>query len=175
MEGGISKLRSVLSWADEVEEEEAAAVQSDLQQNQKPNPFGSARPREVVLHEKGIDWRKLDSDLYRPPRLRDGSPAPQRVFLFTPQEQIPLTFVPPLRYPPKIIVGRILETGETDRLSIFANGLQACRCQSPPMSEKENRFDESVGQNSQHSKSLSPKSQQADAQVCCISEQGGEI
>eukprot|EP01018_Ginkgo_biloba_P036820 Gb_28173 [translate_table: standard] len=29
----------------------------------KPNPFGSARPREAVLAEKGLDWRKLDSEL----------------------------------------------------------------------------------------------------------------
>ncbi|CAN6462742.1 unnamed protein product [Victoria cruziana] len=29
----------------------------------RPNPFGSARPREEVLAEKGLDWRKLDSDM----------------------------------------------------------------------------------------------------------------
>lgn len=26
----------------------------------KPNPFGAARPREEVLAEKGLDWKKLD-------------------------------------------------------------------------------------------------------------------
>ncbi|XP_048227116.1 uncharacterized protein LOC8267660 isoform X2 [Ricinus communis] len=57
----------LLSWADEVEQEEA---QCQLQQKQKPNPFGSARPREVVLQEKGIDWRKLDLHLRQTSLLR---------------------------------------------------------------------------------------------------------
>ncbi|KAE8705507.1 hypothetical protein F3Y22_tig00110429pilonHSYRG01474 [Hibiscus syriacus] len=29
----------------------------------KPNPFGAARPREQVLAEKGLDWKKLDSEI----------------------------------------------------------------------------------------------------------------
>lgn len=29
----------------------------------KPNPFGAARPREQVLAEKGLDWKKLEQDL----------------------------------------------------------------------------------------------------------------
>ncbi|KAJ4974409.1 hypothetical protein NE237_007583 [Protea cynaroides] len=29
----------------------------------KPSPFGAARPREDILAEKGLDWRKLDSDI----------------------------------------------------------------------------------------------------------------
>ncbi|XP_075479636.1 eukaryotic translation initiation factor 4B1-like [Primulina tabacum] len=29
----------------------------------KPNPFGMARPREEVLAEKGLDWKKVDVDL----------------------------------------------------------------------------------------------------------------
>ncbi|KAL1336561.1 hypothetical protein HN51_030924 [Arachis hypogaea] len=29
----------------------------------KPNPFGAARPREEVLAEKGLDWKKLDSEI----------------------------------------------------------------------------------------------------------------
>ncbi|CAL1395325.1 unnamed protein product [Linum trigynum] len=29
----------------------------------KPNPFGAARPREQVLAEKGLDWRKLETDI----------------------------------------------------------------------------------------------------------------
>ncbi|XP_042005177.1 eukaryotic translation initiation factor 4B2-like isoform X1 [Salvia splendens] len=29
----------------------------------KPNPFGAARPREEVLAEKGLDWKKMDSDV----------------------------------------------------------------------------------------------------------------
>lgn len=28
----------------------------------KPNPFGAARPREEVLAEKGVDWKKADSE-----------------------------------------------------------------------------------------------------------------
>lgn len=28
----------------------------------RPSPFGAARPREEVLAEKGLDWRKLDSE-----------------------------------------------------------------------------------------------------------------
>ncbi|OEL13256.1 Eukaryotic translation initiation factor 4B1 [Dichanthelium oligosanthes] len=29
----------------------------------RPSPFGAARPREDVLTEKGVDWRKLESDI----------------------------------------------------------------------------------------------------------------
>ncbi|GER56005.1 eukaryotic translation initiation factor 4Bfamily protein [Striga asiatica] len=29
----------------------------------KPNPFGAARPREEVLAEKGLDWKKLDLEV----------------------------------------------------------------------------------------------------------------
>ncbi|KAF9603113.1 hypothetical protein IFM89_033838 [Coptis chinensis] len=29
----------------------------------RPSPFGVARPREDVLAEKGLDWKKLDSDI----------------------------------------------------------------------------------------------------------------
>ncbi|KAL6983784.1 hypothetical protein U1Q18_017160 [Sarracenia purpurea var. burkii] len=29
----------------------------------KPNPFGAARPREEVLAEKGLDWKKLDMEI----------------------------------------------------------------------------------------------------------------
>ncbi|KAF4364529.1 uncharacterized protein LOC115708082 [Cannabis sativa] len=53
----------ILSWADEVEKEEEEEAQADLlcqTKTQKPNPFGSARPREVVLKERGIDWRVID-------------------------------------------------------------------------------------------------------------------
>ncbi|GER51559.1 eukaryotic translation initiation factor 4Bfamily protein [Striga asiatica] len=30
---------------------------------EKPNPFGMARPREEVLAEKGLDWKKLDLEI----------------------------------------------------------------------------------------------------------------
>ena len=45
---------TAFSWADEVEkEQEEAQAQAQLHQiqKQKTNPFGSARPREVVLQE----------------------------------------------------------------------------------------------------------------------------
>lgn len=29
----------------------------------KPNPFGAARPREEVLADKGLDWKKLDTEI----------------------------------------------------------------------------------------------------------------
>ncbi|KAL0011227.1 hypothetical protein SO802_006335 [Lithocarpus litseifolius] len=54
---------AAFSWADEVEKEEEAQAQPHQIQKQKTNPFGSARPREVVLQERGIDWGKLDQDL----------------------------------------------------------------------------------------------------------------
>ncbi|XVF72708.1 hypothetical protein PTKIN_Ptkin12aG0142000 [Pterospermum kingtungense] len=73
MVGRESKGGSVFSWADEVEkEEEEEAVAASEQQKQKPNPFGSARPREVVLQEKGIDWRKFDL------HLQQQQPSPLR-------------------------------------------------------------------------------------------------
>lgn len=65
------KTGSGFSWADEVEkEEEEEEARIRTCERQKPNPFGSARPREVVLQEKGIDWRKLDQDLHRSSNAR---------------------------------------------------------------------------------------------------------
>lgn len=29
----------------------------------KVNPFGDAKPREAVLGERGMDWRKIDLEL----------------------------------------------------------------------------------------------------------------
>ena len=67
--GGEMKVGSAFSWADEVEkEEEEARIRTC--ERQRSNPFGSARPREVVLQEKGIDWRKLDQDLHRSSNMR---------------------------------------------------------------------------------------------------------
>ncbi|PON72425.1 Eukaryotic initiation factor [Trema orientale] len=58
----------LLSWADEVEKEEQEQEEAtQAHQTHKPNPFGSARPREVVLQERGIDWRTTDQDLLHPP------------------------------------------------------------------------------------------------------------
>jgi hypothetical protein len=61
---------AAFSWADEVEKEEEEQARFQENQKQKPNPFGSARPREVVLQEKGIDWRKLDFHLQLPSHIR---------------------------------------------------------------------------------------------------------
>ncbi|XP_047322367.1 eukaryotic translation initiation factor 4B2 [Impatiens glandulifera] len=41
---------------------EAAAV-SDAPKANKPSPFGAARPREEVLAEKGLDWKKIDLEI----------------------------------------------------------------------------------------------------------------
>uniref|UniRef100_A0A0D9V052 Uncharacterized protein n=1 Tax=Leersia perrieri TaxID=77586 RepID=A0A0D9V052_9ORYZ len=79
--GGKPARRFSFSWADEVEREEAAQQQQheeEKDENQPPpprrggeteeqttklNPFGAARPREVVLAEKGVDWRARDLEL----------------------------------------------------------------------------------------------------------------
>jgi len=73
--GGGAKptTRFGFSWADEVEREEReqAGMQQQPPQQQeearreqiKPDPFGAARPREVVLAEKGVDWRARDREL----------------------------------------------------------------------------------------------------------------
>ncbi|XP_052165545.1 eukaryotic translation initiation factor 4B1-like [Oryza glaberrima] len=79
--GAMAARRFSFSWADEVEREEAAEQQQeedDDEENQPPppprrcgetgeqakaNPFGAARPREVVLAEKGVDWRARDREL----------------------------------------------------------------------------------------------------------------
>ncbi|XP_073007951.1 eukaryotic translation initiation factor 4B1-like [Typha latifolia] len=41
----------------------AAAGEGASRTRPKVNPFGDAKPREVVLEEKGKDWRKIDLDL----------------------------------------------------------------------------------------------------------------
>ncbi|TKW12236.1 hypothetical protein SEVIR_5G023800v4 [Setaria viridis] len=82
--GGGAKptTRFGFSWADEVEREEREQVAMQQQQEEeakreqikaKADPFGAARPREVVLAEKGVDWRARDRELDlgtapRPPR-----------------------------------------------------------------------------------------------------------
>ncbi|CAN1137384.1 Eukaryotic translation initiation factor 4B1 [Linum perenne] len=39
-----------------------AVVSEPIQATNKPNPFGAARPREEILAEKGLDWRKLETE-----------------------------------------------------------------------------------------------------------------
>ncbi|GMI99752.1 eukaryotic translation initiation factor 4B1 [Hibiscus trionum] len=38
-------------------------VNEPVVKTNKSNPFGAARPREEVLAEKGLDWKKLDSEI----------------------------------------------------------------------------------------------------------------
>ncbi|CAN0843488.1 Eukaryotic translation initiation factor 4B1 [Linum grandiflorum] len=38
-------------------------VSEQIQVTNKPNPFGAARPREEILAEKGLDWRKLETEI----------------------------------------------------------------------------------------------------------------
>ncbi|KAK3026029.1 hypothetical protein RJ639_042521 [Escallonia herrerae] len=42
---------------------EGTAVEGGVKPRPKVNPFGDAKPREVLLQEKGLDWRKIDLDL----------------------------------------------------------------------------------------------------------------
>ncbi|XP_068657553.1 eukaryotic translation initiation factor 4B1 [Aristolochia californica] len=39
------------------------AVSTESTRGTKPSPFGAARPREEVLAQKGLDWRKFDSEI----------------------------------------------------------------------------------------------------------------
>ncbi|XP_058083813.1 uncharacterized protein LOC131231580 [Magnolia sinica] len=154
---------SVFSWADEVEKEEEEA-QAQLLQPQKPNPFGFARPREIVLEEKGIDWRQLDeqlqsSNLRKEKQLKENMPAatqssngqerfparsgsldqstttrvqnardashqmtPPAVYL-NQQEQKIGSLVPPLRYPPRNVMG-LMEEMRRSHCSDRLEGLQ---------------------------------------------------
>ncbi|CAD5172168.1 unnamed protein product [Musa acuminata subsp. malaccensis] len=41
----------------------AAAAEVIVKHGPRVNPFGNAKPREVLLQEKGIDWRKIDREL----------------------------------------------------------------------------------------------------------------
>ncbi|XP_076884777.1 eukaryotic translation initiation factor 4B1-like isoform X2 [Bidens hawaiensis] len=50
---------------------EPIAVEGVTKTN-KPNPFGSARPREEILAEKGLDWRKSDME-YEAKRINSHS------------------------------------------------------------------------------------------------------
>nr|XP_019710361.1 uncharacterized protein LOC109506609 [Elaeis guineensis] len=78
------------SWADEVEREEreeeevkAFRRKEEEKSNRKPNPFGPARPREVVLEEKGVDWRKLDEELDFHSNLRKNKKKKENIFMTT--------------------------------------------------------------------------------------------
>ncbi|KAF3571194.1 hypothetical protein F2Q69_00060780 [Brassica cretica] len=63
--GGVPEERRRLV----LEPRKVVVVDSGVSENQtdakasKPSPFGAARPREQVLAEKGLDWKKLDSEI----------------------------------------------------------------------------------------------------------------
>ncbi|XP_059633662.1 eukaryotic translation initiation factor 4B2-like isoform X2 [Cornus florida] len=40
-------------------------VEQTVKPRPKVNPFGDAKPREVLLQEKGLDWRKIDLEMER--------------------------------------------------------------------------------------------------------------
>ncbi|XP_010554153.1 PREDICTED: eukaryotic translation initiation factor 4B2-like [Tarenaya hassleriana] len=42
---------------------DSGVTETQVVKTNKPNPFGAARPREEVLAEKGLDWKKLDSEI----------------------------------------------------------------------------------------------------------------
>ncbi|KAL4626989.1 hypothetical protein ACB092_05G135400 [Castanea dentata] len=193
---------AAFSWADEVEkeeEEEEAQAQPLQIQKQKTNPFGSARPREVVLQERGIDWRKLDQDLIPLSNKRNKAkseksckenvPAPaahvfdiiqsdppsrsleqkpvvtrfsskRREVPWVPlahQNQIPLIVSPPLRYPPKNLIPRLLEESSICCYPRgFDNWQQQFQCKNRLGTEKERARNK---QRLQKAHSLNPRSQ----------------
>ncbi|KAL3627042.1 hypothetical protein CASFOL_028405 [Castilleja foliolosa] len=44
-------------------QESSLSVTHVASEKPKVNPFGNAKPREVLLEEKGLDWKKIDLDL----------------------------------------------------------------------------------------------------------------
>ena len=44
-------------------EAEPASEIAKPESKPRANPFGAARPREVLLQERGQDWRKIDMQL----------------------------------------------------------------------------------------------------------------
>ncbi|KAG0483500.1 hypothetical protein HPP92_011584 [Vanilla planifolia] len=68
---------SKFSWADEVEKEEKQETRDTVRDllprenlNWQLNPFGDARPREVVLEERAINWKTNDRELGQQSNLR---------------------------------------------------------------------------------------------------------
>ncbi|KAK4551246.1 hypothetical protein RGQ29_032440 [Quercus rubra] len=170
---------AAFSWADEVEkeeeeeeEEEEAQAQPHQIQKQKTNPFG-------------IDWRKLDQDSNV--RIigsgRVGYPLPNgyghpylQVGALAHQNQIPLVVSPPLRYPPKNLIPRLLEES-----SICCNpcGLdnwqQHFQCRNRLWTEKESACNK---QRLQKAHSLDPRSHihpQLDQNIIWCNSQSSEF
>ncbi|XP_011014629.1 PREDICTED: uncharacterized protein LOC105118383 [Populus euphratica] len=185
----IKNVSAAFSWADEVEREEEEQARFQEHQKQKPDPFGSARPREVVLLEKGIDWRKLDIHLQQPSHKRQLDPpygkqckenipafaasGIERIPSVTPskslkteledanselkrseilrvplatESQIPATFVPPLRYPPKNAIPSLSESGFHYYLQELDKGQHGFQSKLPLKPGKENTFHQQVPQ-----------------------------
>lgn len=47
----------------QLNQSEGVGVDTAVKARLKVNPFGDAKPREVLLQERGLDWRKIDLDL----------------------------------------------------------------------------------------------------------------
>ncbi|KAA8549106.1 hypothetical protein F0562_000790 [Nyssa sinensis] len=160
MGGSENKHCTVLSWADEAEKEEEEA-KAQLDQKQTQNPFGSARPREIVLQERGIDWRKLDKDLQQQrSRISLGpkesiqapvelstekkpmiprSNVPQ--FPLNPLNHMPGILVPQLKYPPRIVPANLFRsTFGSHNFQSRGTGPQNFHCKSLIEPEKENTY-----------------------------------
>ncbi|ONK67574.1 uncharacterized protein A4U43_C05F1450 [Asparagus officinalis] len=129
MEGGEKKASFSSSWADAVEREE----QEEAQKQRKPNPFGAARPREVVLEEKGVDWRKLDQGLEKNNSVlrEDGKKPKENIFSAPtvlrrvheqnkPRPQNPSPLVPPIMYAPRNIM-TLMEQIRKDRRDVASS------------------------------------------------------
>ncbi|CAN8293853.1 unnamed protein product [Cochlearia groenlandica] len=62
--GGVQEERRRLVLEPrKVVEAGVSETQAAVKTTSKPSPFGAARPREQVLADKGLDWKKLDSDI----------------------------------------------------------------------------------------------------------------
>ncbi|CAA7061660.1 unnamed protein product [Microthlaspi erraticum] len=61
--GGVQEERRRLVLEPRKVESAATETPPTAGKTNKPNPFGAARPREDVLAEKGLDWKKLDSEI----------------------------------------------------------------------------------------------------------------
>ncbi|KAL6567864.1 hypothetical protein OROGR_001532 [Orobanche gracilis] len=72
--GGSRPLSSQSSRPDSPLSSKSELAMSENATKPKPkvNPFGNAKPREVLLEEKGLDWKKIDLDLEHRRVERDG-------------------------------------------------------------------------------------------------------
>ncbi|CAL9248586.1 unnamed protein product [Arabidopsis halleri] len=61
--GGVQEERRRLVLEPRKVESGASETAPVIEKTSKPNPFGAARPREDVLAEKGLDWKKIDSEI----------------------------------------------------------------------------------------------------------------